>query len=133
MNFATNINECLEKIKEEIEIKDRTILHLKEENKKLKDEAYKDTELQEMKNQFDKLFADYTRSFPISEKEWESISTWMRKHQEEAHGAKTEDQHLRLQGCSGGRYTYIFTPTGLGISGVIRCVCGAEFEFQEIG
>lgn len=133
MNFATNINECLEKIKEEVEIKDRTIRRLREENKKLKDETYKDTELQEMKKTFDKLFADYSRSFPISEEEWESIGAWMRSHEEEVHNIKTDEQRMRAQGCSGGRYSYIFTPTGLGISGVVRCSCGAEFEFQEIG
>ena len=26
-----------------------------------------------------------------------------------------------------------FVPTSIGTSGVIKCSCGAEFEFQEIG
>lgn len=34
---------------------------------------------------------------------------------------------------SGGRYEYIFVPTGLGISGTVVCSCGAKFEFQKIG
>ena len=133
MSFMKSIGECLNFIANEVDTKDRTIRYLREENKKLKSKAYKDNELKKMKEELDTMRDAYHHSFPVSEEEWTSIGTWMRKHEEEVHGIKTEEQRLAAQGCSGGRYSYIFTPTGLGISGVIRCICGAEFEFQEIG
>ena len=52
---------------------------------------------------------------------------------EEVHGWTTDRMRMKAEGCCGGRYSYKFVPTSLGVSGVIRCHCGAEFEFQEIG
>ena len=109
------------------------IERLEAENKKLKDEAWKDEKLQEMKKQLKRMQEDYYRGFPISEQDMASIKKWKRKHDAEAHGLTTDILRLKAGGVSGGRYSYHFIPTSLGTSGVIRCGCGAEFEFQEIG
>lgn len=131
--FATNFDECIELIKKENNHKDAVISYLEEENKKLKDEAYKDEELQSMKEQLEKMKKDYWRGFPISEEEDKSIKEWQKKHETEVHGLITEMQKMKSYGVSGGRYSYHFVPTALGTSGVVRCSCGAEFKFQEIG
>lgn len=131
--FATNFDECIELIKKENNYKDAEISYLRKENKKLKSENYKDEELRTMKEKLDQMKEDYWRGFPISEKEDKAIREWKKKHEEEVHGLKTEEQRLKAQGVSGGRYSYYFVPTGLGTSGVVRCSCGAKFEFQKIG
>ena len=61
------------------------------------------------------------------EKEKEAIDAWKLTHEEEAHGGNS------YSGSIGGRYSYHFVPTSVGTSGVVRCSCGAEFEFCEIG
>ena len=107
---------------------------LKEENRKLKDEVWKDKKLQDMKEQLDKMKSDYNRGFNITEEEETAIKEWKKKHEEDVHGLMTPMARLKAQGASGGRYSYIFYPTAIGCSGVIRCdACGEEFEFYEIG
>lgn len=128
------LEECFKSILCRIESYEDTIERLKEENKKLKDEVWKDEELQDMKEQLDKMKAKYYRGFPISKQEEIAIKEWKENHEEEVHGLKTSLQRMNAQGASGGRYSYIFYPTAIGCSGVIKCnSCGEEFEFCEIG
>ena len=87
-----------------------------------------------MKEQLDKMKAKYYRGFPISKQEEIAIKEWKEKHEEEVHGLKTSLQRMNAQGVSGGGYSYIFYPTAIGCSGVVKCnACGEEFEFCEIG
>ena len=124
------IEECVKSILSRIESYEDTIERLKEENKKLKDEVWKDEELQDMKEQLDKMKSNYHRGFNITEEEDATIKEWKKKHEEEVHGLTTPTAH----GAAGGGYSYIFYPTAIGCSGVIRCdACGEEFEFCEIG
>lgn len=132
-HFQFDIEKRLNEIKEEFELQKSRNDRLANENKRLRDEHYKDEELQKMQKELYVLHEEYRRGFPISEKEMESIHAWKQKHDEEVHGYKTAEQRLNAGGAVGGRYSYIFTPTSIGTSGVIRCLCGAEFEFQEIG
>ena len=71
--------------------------------------------------------------FPISKDEENAIEEWKKKHDEDVHGLTTNNLRMKAEGVSGGRYSYHFVPTALGTSGVIKCSCGAKFEFQEIG
>tara|TARA_Y100000310_G_C20262909_1_gene614460 strand:+ start:342 stop:620 length:279 start_codon:yes stop_codon:yes gene_type:complete len=61
-----------------------------------------------------------TNMFELSEKEAETANAWMEKHREE--------HKVGPFGCGaiGGRWSYKFTPTGLGIIKVIQCFCGEE-------
>ena len=127
-----DLEECLRAIRVRNSDDENRIKYLEEENKKLKEDNYKDTELQNIKQQLEKMKKDYWRGFPISEDEEESIEEWKKKHDEKVHGY-TKEMRMKAEGVSGGRYSYRFCPTALGTSGVIRCSCGAEFEFQEIG
>ena len=138
------------------------IQRVSDENARLKDEHYKDEELQAMKTKMeeaiakkDEIWHDCLRGFPISESEQEQINNWMKKHDTEEH--KNPKQY---HGCSGGDFSYEFYPTAIGTSGVIICDCcrrraydaayakgsydrdayqtymkehNGEFEFQELG
>lgn len=128
-----DLDDCLRAIKCRNKDNEDTIEYLRKENKRLKEENYKDNELQKIKQQLERMKADYWRGFPITEKEEKAIEEWKKKHEEEVHGLTTDKMRLKAQGVSGGRYSYHFVPTTIGTSGVIRCSCGAEFEFQEIG
>lgn len=127
------IEDVLEEIKNEFKRNEFRIAYLSEENRKLKEEYSKEKEIQNMQERLDKMKKDYRRGFPITEKEEAAIEEWKKKHDEEVHGFTTDRMRLRAEGCSGGRYSYKFIPTAIGTSGVIKCSCGAEFEFQEIG
>lgn len=128
------VEECVKSILSRIESYEDAIERLKEENKKLKDEVWKDEELQNMKEQLDKMKSDYNRGFNITEKENATIEEWKKKHEEEVHGLTTPMARMQAQGASGGRYSYIFYPTAIGCAGVVKCnACGEEFVFSHIG
>lgn len=128
-----DLDKCIRAIQCRNEDNERQIKRLEEENRKLKEEYSKDKEIQKMQERLDKMQKDYWRGFPITEAEENAIEEWKKRHDEEVHGYTTDRMRMKAEGCCGGRYSYKFVPTALGTSGVIRCHCGAEFEFQEIG
>ena len=85
--------------------------YLEKENEHLRTEAYKDEELAKMKEQYEKMKADYYRGFPITEEEGKKINEWIKKQME-----GWEDMKI---GAIGGRFHYEFTPTSIGIVGVV--------------
>lgn len=127
------LEDCLRAIECRNANNEKRIKYLEEENKKLKENNYKDNELSKMKSQLYEMQKDYWHGFPISEDEEKSIEKWKKKHDEEVHGLTNNHLRMKADGCCGGRYSYRFIPTSFGTSGIIRCSCGAEFEFQEIG
>lgn len=128
-----DLDACLKAIHMRNKKNEDKIKLLEEENKKLKDKHYKNNEIQRIQHELNKMQKDYYRGFPISEKEEKNIKDWERKHDERVHGLITNKLKMKAQGVSGGRYSYHFVPTALGTSGVVRCSCGAEYIFQEIG
>ena len=99
--------------------------YLTKEIEKVKSEKYADEELSKLKSKYDKMKSDYYRGFPISEEEDKNINEWIKKQQEKNPGSG---------GTAGGRFTYRFTPTGLGTVGtIIDGFTGDEFTFQELG
>ena len=95
--------------------------YLRKENERIKSEAYKDEELSRMKEMYDGMRADYFRGFPISEKEEEKIHEWMDSLPEAASGA------------IGGRFSYSFTPPGIGVVGTVTdLITGQKFTFQGL-
>ena len=128
------VEECVKSILSRIESYEDTIERLKEENRKLKDEVWKDEELQNMKEQLDKMKSDYNRGFNITEKEDIAIKEWKKKHEEDVHSLTTPMARAQAQGASGGRYVYHFYPTAIGCAGVVKCnACGEEFIFSHLG
>ena len=129
--FPDSVSDLCQGIVDKVDIYEKQIKYLKEENKKLKDEHYKDSEMQRMKTELKKAKDDLHRGFSISKEEEEKIKEWQLKHDAEKHGLKTMEQRLRAGGCCGGRYTYQFVPTSIGVIGEIICSCGEKFTFQN--
>ena len=99
--------------------------YLTKEIEKVKSEKYADEELSKLKSEYDKMKSDYYRGFPISEEEDKNIKEWEKNQQKKSPG---------IGGAAGGRFTYKFTPTGLGTVGtIIDGFTGDEFTFQELG
>lgn len=107
--------------------------YLRTENKKLKEDAYKDTELAKMKEKYEAMHQDLMRGFPITKKEMKNIEDWQLNHEVEKHGLDTFDKRLEAHGCCGGGYVYKFLPTSIGTIGYCICsTCGEKFCFQDL-
>ena len=83
--FLEDYNKSLENIKNVIESKNKRIEYLEEENKKLKDEAYKDSEIQRLKEENDRLRQENRNGFQISNEEYAKLIEWKNKHLREKH------------------------------------------------
>lgn len=100
--------------------------YLSEEIKKVKSETYKDEELAKMKQEYDRMYADYNRGFAISKEESEKINAWMKEI------TKDEDFQTKVGGAIGGRFKYEFIPTSIGVIGTITdSFSGKKLTFQE--
>ena len=130
--YVYDLEDCLNSIRARNKDNEDRIERLQEENKKLKEEHYKDNELSQLKSELETFKKNYYNGFPITEKERNKIEEWKNKHAEEAHGVVTLDDKLRRYGAVGGVYSYHFTPTSIGTVGKIKCSCGAEFTFQDL-
>lgn len=127
------VKELLDQISTEVDIKDTHIKLLQDENKRLKDNNYKDIDLLKLKSELEKAKKDLYRGFPITEKEMDKIKDWKKKHEENVHGLKTLEDRLKAHGCCGGTYEYRFIPTSIGVCAEVVCSrCGDKFTFQEI-
>ena len=109
---------------------------------------WKDEQLQLLKRERDKAREDMYRGFPITKEELTAINNWQTKHDTEVH-----NNPKQYHGASGGGYTFVFYPTGIGTAG--DCICstcksraikeygvdyykylkemGGVFEFQGLG
>ncbi|WP_143322956.1 hypothetical protein [Clostridium sp. HBUAS56010] len=128
-----DLEKCLKAIRVRDKRNEDLIEKLKTMNKELREEYDRDNEIQKMQMELKKVRSDYYRGFPISESEKEAIDEWCNEHDKSVHGLDTLGKRLKAGGCCGGRYSYHFVPTSIGVSGTIKCHCGAEFEFQRIG
>lgn len=70
---------------------------------------------------FDGVFFLY-----FNKTEMSAVESWIEKHIEEKHGGNTYARAI------GGRFSYVFVPTSLGVIGTIRCGCGEEYCFRDI-
>ena len=73
------------------------IRRLEKENNELKNHAYKDKELAEMRDNLNKMKSEYYRGFPISEDEEHKINEWIEKqpyHVDVASGLMDEQGYL---------------------------------------
>ena len=117
------MRELFNEIAEEFERKEVAIERLRKENEELRDEKYKDEELARLKRRLEDVEYELYRGFPISEEEETKIKKWKEIH---------EIKHKGGHGAIGGKYTYMFVPTGVGTIGEIKCTCGESFCFSDI-
>ena len=129
--FTDSVSDLCQGIIDKVDTYEKRIKYLEEENKKLKDEHYKDSEMQRMKAELKEAKEDLYRGFPISKEEEKRIKKWQDKHDAEAHGLKTFKERVHAGGCIGGRYTYEFIPTSIFTVGIIKCSCGEKYKFTE--
>ena len=120
-------------IKELVETADRRAQTAMKELARLREEKWKDEELQSMKEQLIAAKEEVYRGFPISEAEAASISEWKDRHYTEQHNASDSMSRLRMQGVSGGLFSYVFLPTSIGTSGICRCNACYRKAQREIG
>lgn len=120
------VPDMIKDCRENLDALERKFELLEKHNEELQSQVYKDSLVEQLQKQVKELQAELNANagFRISAEENKTLHSWMDAH---------EKVHPGGHGCSGGKYTYIFLPTGLGTSGTIRCSCGAEFEFQKIG
>ena len=115
------VDEICTSIRERIKSANHRADMAQEELQKIKDEKWKDTELQEMKTQMEEAKADMHRGFSISKSELEKIHTWKDQHWTNQHQASTNEARLKKMGAIGGSFTYEFNPTSIGTFGTIYC------------
>lgn len=125
-----NFDDCIAALRRRNEDQIKQIEYLEKENKELRNNHYKDAELQRVNSDLKKMRNDYNRGFPISEEEQKLINKWKEKHETEIHKVATADHKSKI--ATHGSYSYHFVPTSIGTSGTIRCSCGAEFEFCKL-
>jgi hypothetical protein len=121
-----SIDEICDDLKETYNIQEERITTLEEELDKLRNEKWKDKQLQEMKKDYDEMQKAIWRGFPISEEEGKAINEWSDNHIKEKH---LKSGYILPKGAC---YKYIFTPTSIGIVGEVECSCGEKFVFQDL-
>ncbi len=121
-----------------LEEKDKEIEKLRTENEEMKSEYYKDESIIKMQKKIDELKDKVStirkssmRGFPISEEEEKKITEWQNKHLKKKHWDKEHDCP-KSAGAIGGRFSYHFVPTSIGVIGEVHCTCGKKFCFQEL-
>ena len=72
--FTDSVSDLCQGIIDKVDTYEKRIKYLEEENKKLKDEHYKDSEMQKMEAELKKAQDDMYRGFPISKEEAEKIN-----------------------------------------------------------
>lgn len=88
--------------------------------KELNDKHFEETELGRLKEERDKFRKLYYQSFYLTDKEKENVEKWRKEHE------KDDKEHCHYQ-------TYCFTPTELGVVGIVKCSCGKDYTFRELG
>ena len=59
--------------------------------------------------------------FELSHEQSARINEWMRNH----------DCSIEYAGAIGGKYTFCFTITGIGVAEVVKCGCGKEINVTD--
>lgn len=117
------LKECEEHLDEVLE----RCTRLAEENARIRDEKYKDEELQKLIEYNKELQSQYGHGFSISNQEWENINSWRKKHNTEKHGGPHP-----YSGAIGGELTYEFVPTSIGTVCTVKCHCGESYTFRDL-
>lgn len=133
--MGKNINEILDRlvnkenqtpyiiknVEDGLKKRDEEITRLREENKRLRDEAYKDSELQMMKRKMQAMQEELNRGFPITEDEDTKIREWIEKHLTKRHKLIVN-----------GRFKYEFQDFAeVSVGSVVCTECGESFTFRQ--
>ena len=115
--------KTLEDVEYALKSRDNTIQQLREENERLKNQHYEESELKKMKSKYDVLVQDSRRGFTISKEEENKINTWINEHQKKKHNGFS---------IGNGQYEYRFQCFDIVETGSVVCtICGESFTFQN--
>lgn len=64
------------------------------------------------------------QTFEIDKDEQKKLDKWIKEHDTKC---SVRDSHTAI----GGRLTYCFTPTSIGTSIAVKCVCGTEIDLTD--
>ncbi len=92
---------------------------------------------EEVRDEYVKELEDYIaeqqHSFTISDEKWNEIMKWQKEHVAEKHSYidKNGEKQPKIAGAIGGRFSYTFVPTSIGIFAKCKCTCGEELDITE--
>jgi hypothetical protein len=66
--------------------------------------------------------------FQLDKDEQKLFNEWLEEHDKTCPFKRPENQ-----GAIGGRLTYCFTPTSLGVATSVKCACGEEVNVTDYG
>lgn len=122
-----SVPELLQAIEKKFEYDNELLTELKKVNSELRDSHYDNKLITDLKLKLDNALSDLSRGFPISVNESKSIQEWKTKHIQVRHKGKT------YSGAIGGRFSYHFTPTSVGVFGTIECDdCMAKYKGELV-
>lgn len=106
----------IETIRNEYERQAAENNRLREELETLRDEKWRDEELERLTAERDALRSNCRDGFSLSRGEREKVSAWQEEHLNKYH----PDRYF---GAIGGNFTYEFIPTSIGTIGT--CICSS--------
>lgn len=69
--------------------------------------------------------------FNLTDDESIKMADWLIAHNSKCKYYDDGTKPYNPVGAIGGRLTYSFTPTGLGVITIIKCACGAEIDLTD--
>lgn len=120
------LEESFESIRQHILSVERANKGLCEALETLRDEKWRDEELQHWKEVANNAQEELHRGFGIDQDEADAIRAWQKEHEKKFHNGNS------YRGAIGGGYTYEFVPTSIGTIGTIKCSCGEKYCFREL-
>ena len=121
-----NFDDILDNLRYLHEDQEHRIQQLEEQNKYLKDEHYKDNELQAMKNTVENLCKEIRLGFPVSEEEDLRLRDWQYSHMVNHH------HDMRYKKIASPNYSYSFSITPLGAVGYTYCEQCSELVRRQL-
>jgi len=67
------------------------------------------------------------KKFCLTDEEYETIEKWANTHE-----CNCRHENRPSRSCCGGEISVIFTPTSIGTAISARCICGKEFELENL-
>lgn len=121
VNKENQTSYIVKNVEDGLKKRDEEIARLREENKRLMEESYKDSELQMMKSKCEAMQEELNRGFPITEDEDTKIREWIEKHLTKRHKLIVN-----------GRFKYEFQDfVEVSVGSVVCTECGESFTFRQ--
>ena len=121
VNKENQTSYIVKNVEDGLKKRDEEIARLREENKRLMEESYKDSELQMMKSKCEAMQEELNRGFPITEDEDTKIREWIEKHLTKRHNLIVN-----------GRFKYEFQDYAeVSVGSVVCTECGESFTFRQ--